>query len=301
MENINGYSEMERFEKIFLIGNGRIADDCLRELHRRDIDVNYIGIGNEKFPFTEKLCERCGIKFCCIEKKDAKKFLLGITKKSLIISAHNSYIFPAEVVEKENMKIINLHIAYLPEYRGMNPSTWAIYDQAAYAGASWHEVDTDIDSGGIIVREKVPVLEDDTAMSLMLRCFQTGVKLFKENLDQFLSGDYELFIPNKDKSRLYLAKELPNEGIMDLGWDFEKAYAFLRSMDYSGANLMPFPRIEKDGKRYEIIRYQKEIVQKTSSRDGRKQVNFEFKDNILKIVYADKCLVCQLRKINKAF
>lgn len=296
VKNISGCEKMKRFEKIFLIGNGRVADDCLRELHMRGIDVNYIGIGNEKFPFTEKLCKRCGIEFCHVEKKDAKEFLLGLSEKSLIISAHNSYIFPAEVVEKENVKIINLHIAYLPEYRGMNPPTWAIFDQAAYAGASWHEVDAGIDSGGIIVQEKVPVLNDDTAMSLMLRCFQTGVRLFKENLDRFLSGNYKTIIPDGGKSKLYLAKELPNGGIMDLEWEFEKAYAFLRSMDYRGANLMPFPRVEKNGKKYEIIRYQKETEQNRSNGIENKQTHFEFDEGVLKIGSGNKRLTCQLRE-----
>lgn len=288
------------FEKIFLVGNGRVADDCLRELVNRNVEVTYIEVEREKFSFTEKLCERCGIKFCHIEKKDVRQFFLDIKVDTLIISAHNSYIFPADVVEKSNLTVINLHIAYLPEYRGMNPSTWAIYNQEVYAGASWHEVDAGIDSGGIIVQEKVPILEDDTAMKLMLRCFETGIRLFKENLDCFLSKSYKPFPPNRNGQRLYLSKELPNEGVMNLKWDLKKAYAFLRSMDYSGANLMPLPKVENNGKLYEIVRYHKEAF--ANKRDsGNKQEDtltaYEFENSELKIVGERHYLICQLREI----
>lgn len=250
---------MGKFEKVYLVGNGRVADECLKELHTRNIPVTYIEIFPEKFSFTKKLCERLGIEFLKIDKKEFKEFLLEIREEILIISAHNSYIFPAAVVEKENFTIINLHIAFLPQYRGMNPSTWAIFNEEKYAGATWHVVGIGIDNGGIIVQRKVPLLEDDTAMKLMLRCFQEGIDLFRENLDVFLKKEYIVSIPTKSDTKLYLSRELPNDGFMDLKWGFNKAYAFLRSMDYSGADLMPMPKLKINGKIYNIKKYKKEI------------------------------------------
>ena len=128
---------MKKFEKIYLVGNGRVADDCLKEFYKRKVNVTYIEIFREKFSFTQKLCERLQMEFLHIDKNNVKKFLLGIDSDALIISAHNSYIFPSEVVRKKNITIINLHIAYLPQYRGMNPSTWAIFNTESYAGATY--------------------------------------------------------------------------------------------------------------------------------------------------------------------
>lgn len=274
------------FEKVYLMGNGRVADDCLRELNKRKIAVTYLEVTAEKFAFTRKLCERCGILFCHVDRKDIKQFLLDIQEKALIISAHNSYLFPAEVVEKKNLAIINLHIAYLPQYRGMNPSTWAIFNQESYTGATWHEVANGIDNGKILVQEKVPIREDDTAMKLMLRCFQTGIRLFRENLEDFLSGEYQRSAPGETETRLYLAKELPNQGEMDLSWDLNKIYAFLRSMDYTGADLMPLPRVRQEGRVYEIVKYWKETPKDGMERESKTKndsVIFEFKEKELKI------------------
>ncbi len=247
------------FDKVFLIGNGRVADDCLRIMAKRNIQAELIEIFEEKFKFSRKLCERLGVSYRHVDKKEVGSYLLGITEKVLIISAHNSYIFPQKICEKENLTIINLHIAYLPEYRGMNPPTWTIYNQEQYAGVTWHTVSSKIDNGGIIVRSKVDIDPDDTAMKLMMKCFKQGIVLFEEYLDSFLNETYSTFIPQNPNTHLYLAKELPNDGMLDNSWNFEKTYAFLRSMDYSGSNLMRLPRVEKKGKIFEITRYQKTV------------------------------------------
>lgn len=249
---------MKRFENIYLVGSGRVAGECLKELHGRKVDVTYIEDTSERFSFTRKLCERCGIGVFRMDKRELKEFLLAADKETLIFSVHNSYLFPSEVVEKENLTILNLHIAYLPKYRGMNAATWAIFYGEPDTGATWHEVGSGIDNGRIIVQRKVPVLEDETAMQLMVRCFQAGIELFRENLDAFLEKSYRAFLPAEGDTKLYLAKELPNDGILDLDWGFDKAYAFLRSMDYSGTNLMPLPKIGYEGKLYEIAKYKKE-------------------------------------------
>lgn len=281
------------FDKIYLIGNGRVADDCLRIMAKRNLPVEFVEIFSEKFTFTEKLCDRLGISFKHYDKQTIKEFLMRIEGKTLIISAHNSYIFPADVCEKENLTIINLHIAYLPEYRGMNPSTWAIYNQEDYAGVTWHTVSSKIDNGGIIVQSKISIGEDESAMKLMLRCFQEGIRLFEENLDDLINETYTTFIPDNPNTRLYLGKELPNDGYLDDSWDFAKTYAFLRSMDYSGANLMRLPRVSDGGKVYEIIKYKKTVDDGAGL--GERTETWSGEELILS--WGAYCLNCMLREV----
>ena len=247
-----------------MVGNGRIADDCLRVLAERKIPVIYIQVEEEKFGFTEKLCERLGIPFLHIGRAMMKSFLIDIQEEVLIFSVHNGYLFPKEVVDKKNLTILNMHIAPLPFYRGMNAPTWEIYDQQDFAGVTWHEVVASIDAGRIIDQRTFAIELDDTAMKVLQKSFQTGVELFKEHLDEFLDGSYRTRPPECEKTRLYLGKELPNDGYLDLSWDFEKAYAFLRSMDYSGSNIMPLPRLKSENKEYEILKYRKNITKGTA-------------------------------------
>lgn len=280
------------FEKVYLIGNGRIADDCLRILVKEHIPVEFIEIFAEKFSFTGKLCERLGVVFHHIDKNEVKAFLAGLKEKTLIISAHNSYIFPKEVCEKENLTIINLHIAYLPMYRGMNPSTWAIFNQEKYAGVTWHTVSSKIDNGRIIIQSKVDIDPDDTAIKLMLKCFKQGVTLFEENLESFLSETFDSYVPAEPDTHLYLAKDLPNGGFLDESWDYEKTYAFLRSMDYTGTNIMQLPRIKLEGKVYEITKYAK-----NNNPVDIDQIKVVFAGDELKLNWGTKGLICILREV----
>ncbi len=280
------------FDKVLLIGNGRVADDCLQIMSKKGIAVELIEIFAEKFAFSEKLCERLKVPFHHIEKKAIEDYLLKLNTRTLIISAHNSYIFPKAVCEKENLTIINLHIAYLPKYRGMHPTTWAIYNQEQYAGVTWHTVSSKIDNGGIIVQNKVKIESDDTAMKLMLRCFKRGVELFEESLDSLLDESYSTFIPENSETILYLAKDLPNNGVVSEDWDFNKTYAFLRSMDYSGANLMRLPRVRHGEKVYEITNYHKYMTGEKG--DYRSE---SWNDDTLTISWGGYGIICTLREV----
>ncbi len=255
------------YEKIYLIGNGRTADNCLRVLHQYRRDVVSLITEKENSSFSQKFCDRNGIAFLCIEKCELKNFLLSITGQTLIVSAHNSYLFPREVIEKQNLKIMNLHIAPLPFYRGMNAPTWEIFEQQQYAGATWHEVTAGIDAGGIICQRKFRIEEHDTAMKVLLKSFELGVKLLEENVEMILTGQYKTYTPT-EKTRLYLKKDMPNGGYMDLDWDLDKKYAFLRAMDYSGTNIMPFPKIKRGEKEWEIWRYKMTVENRKEGEDS---------------------------------
>lgn len=278
------------FEKIYLVGNGRTADDCLRILAKKQVPVSYVEVYAEAFSFTKKLCERLNIPFIHCDKQNMKNFLMGLEGETLIFSVHNSYIFPREAIEKHNLTILNMHIAPLPLYRGMNAPTWEIFDQQEYAGVTWHEVVANIDAGQIIDQKTFPIGPDDTAMKVLQESFRAGVELFEKNLNSFLSKTYPTRPMENRNTRLYLNRELPNGGYLDKTWSLDKVYAFLRSMDYSGANLMRLPRVRHQNKTYEIANYHKCTADK-------KAETLAFIDNQLIISGGGYSLSCTLREI----
>ena len=282
---------MNVYDKVYLIGNGRIAVDCLKILFNYRKDVIYLIIGEEKFGFSTKFCERNKILCLHVSRENIEKYLLSITEKTLVISAHNGYLFPREVIAKDNIKIINMHIALLPNYRGMNVPTWEIYDQQKYAGTTWHEVIGSIDSGGIIVQDSFEIDKHDTAMKVLQKSFRLGVELLNKNVENFLTDQYKV-IYSSEKTRLYLGKEKPNGGYMDYSWNLDKKYAFLRSMDYSGTDIMPLPRVVDDNREYEIWKYQWiEDKEKVALREDEKVIKF------YKGGGEESFLICWLREV----
>lgn len=243
------------YKKIFFIGTGRVAKRCIEILKGSGKNFVCLNAYSEKFPVVEPLCKRLNVQYKNFKPKELGEFLFSLEEKSLIVSAHNSYIFPRRVTDKENLTIINFHNAYLPHYRGRNAPTWEIYNGEKFGGATWHFVDSGIDTGKIIVQEKIPIAEDETALSLLMKSAEVGSSLFEKYLDILISANR-----NKgggiDTGRLYLSHEMPNDGYFDLRWDFEKAYRFLRATDYHGTDIMPRPKIELKGEIYQIEDYE---------------------------------------------
>lgn len=246
-----------KYNNILFMGTGMVGSACLKIIANSVGNKKLMCLAAEKesIPTIKPVCRRLEIPYEQLSPVQAGDYLKKISENTLIISAHNSYLFSKDVVNQPNIKIINFHNAYLPYYRGRNAPTWAIYDGAQYSGATWHEVDDSIDTGGIIVQEKVFIETDETALSLLMRCAKTGIELLRKNIDSFLDGEY-CVKKNAQKKRLYLSQELPNNGYLDTNWDFYQAYRFLRAMDYKPMDVLPLPRVELGGIVYEIAGYE---------------------------------------------
>jgi len=66
-------------------------------------------------------------------------------------------------------RILNIHPSLLPKYPGKAAWEQALADQAEVTGCTVHYVDAGIDTGEVILQEKVEVLIDDTATTLHAR------------------------------------------------------------------------------------------------------------------------------------
>ena len=84
-------------------------------------------------------------------------------------------------------KMINIHPALLPEFKGLHTHERAIEAGAAEHGATVHWVSSGVDEGEIIAQARVPVLPDDTADLLAARVLTEEHKLYPAAVRQVLS------------------------------------------------------------------------------------------------------------------
>jgi len=75
----------------------------------------------------------------------------------LLVSILGNQIFRDPIINLAPKGCINLHTALLPKYRGLMPSFWVMKNNEKYTGISVFFVDEGIDSGAIIVQEKVEI------------------------------------------------------------------------------------------------------------------------------------------------
>ncbi len=72
---------------------------------------------------------------------------------------------------------INLHKGRVPDYRGMPPGFWELYDNQESAGVTVHFVDAGLDTGDVIGEDAVAIHPRDTPNSLAKKLDQAGADL----------------------------------------------------------------------------------------------------------------------------
>jgi phosphoribosylglycinamide formyltransferase-1 len=84
----------------------------------------------------------------------------------LVVLSGLMRLVPPSVVEAFSPFLLNTHPAYLPEFPGAHGVRDALAAGVTQTGASLIVVDTSVDGGPIVARERVPVLPGDTEQSL---------------------------------------------------------------------------------------------------------------------------------------
>lgn len=82
----------------------------------------------------------------------------------------------------------NLHAALLPQYRGAAPINWAIINGDTETGITTFFLDHQIDTGRVIQRVAVPILDTDNASDVHDKLMLLGSDLVIETVDHILKG-----------------------------------------------------------------------------------------------------------------
>jgi len=85
-------------------------------------------------------------------------------------------------------RILNVHPALLPAFRGLHAQRQALDSGAKVTGATIHLVDEGLDTGPIVLQAAVPVLEGDTEATLAARILVEEHRLYPEAIRLYAEG-----------------------------------------------------------------------------------------------------------------
>lgn len=85
-------------------------------------------------------------------------------------------------------RMLNIHPALLPSYKGLHTHARALADGVKIAGATVHLVRPEMDVGPIIVQGAVPVLAGDTEETLAARVLAVEHRIYPQALRLIASG-----------------------------------------------------------------------------------------------------------------
>ena len=97
-------------------------------------------------------------------------------------------ILPKELLEIPKYGCINVHASLLPKYRGAAPIQWAVLNGDQETGITTMYMDIGMDTGDMILTQKVQIGENETTGELWERLSKIGGNLLVETLNQIEKG-----------------------------------------------------------------------------------------------------------------
>jgi methionyl-tRNA formyltransferase len=119
----------------------------------------------------------------------------------LLISILGNQIFKEPIISLAPKGCLNLHTALLPKYRGLMPTFWVMKNDEEYTGVSVFFVDEGIDSGPIVVQEKVKI-GNKTQEELIKHTKKIGMESIAKAVD-LIEKDQVKLITNNDAETTY--------------------------------------------------------------------------------------------------
>lgn len=97
-------------------------------------------------------------------------------------------ILPQEILDIPKFGSVNVHGSLLPKYRGAAPIQWAVLNGDKETGITTMFMGEGMDTGDMILKEKVEIGEDETTGELWERLSKIGAKLLVKTLEQIENG-----------------------------------------------------------------------------------------------------------------
>ena len=126
-----------------------------------------------------------------VEKKYAKA--LKDAGVELVVLAGYMRMVKEELLGVFPGRIINIHPAILPSFKGLHAWKQALDYGVKVSGCTVHFVDTGMDTGPIIIQAAVPVLDNDTFESLHQRIQFEEHKIYPQAIKFIAEGKIETY------------------------------------------------------------------------------------------------------------
>jgi methionyl-tRNA formyltransferase len=100
-------------------------------------------------------------------------------------------MLPEAVWNMPPLGTINVHGSLLPQYRGAAPINWAIINGEKETGVTTFKLKHEIDTGDILLQERIPIGKNDTAGEVHDRMKEVGAQLLVRTVQGLADGSLQ--------------------------------------------------------------------------------------------------------------
>ena len=160
---------------------------------------------------------------------EAVEYLKELKPDFIIVVAFGQ-ILPKKILDIPKYGCINLHGSLLPKYRGAAPIQWSVINGETLAGNTTMLMDVGLDTGDMLLTNKVEVTPDMTSGELYEILKVTGADLLINTINELAQGNIK---PKKqDDSKSSYASML-NKDIAKINWNLsaQKIHNLIRGLN----------------------------------------------------------------------
>ena len=153
-----------------------------------DVEIVRV-ISSREDAFALTRAEKAGITTAVAREQQEVLKELKASGAEIVVLAGYMRVLSPEIIAEYRDRIINIHPSLIPKYcgkgfYGMRVHKAVIEAGEKESGATVHYVDEGVDTGAIILQEKVPVLDGDTPETLAARVLETEHEILARGLER---------------------------------------------------------------------------------------------------------------------
>lgn len=226
--------------KIVFAGTPDFAVPTLEELFKSGYDIPLVITQKDKpkgrgkklqyTPVKEKALE-LGLEIYQpdnINNEESLKILEEIHPDFLIVVAYGQ-ILKKKVLDIPKIDCINVHASLLPKYRGAAPINWSIINGEKETGVTIMKIEEGLDTGDMISKGIVPILEDDNATSIHDKLSKLGGELLVSTLKDIAEGK-AVYTPQNDEESSYAPMLYKDTGKIDWNKSAREIFNHVRGL-----------------------------------------------------------------------
>lgn len=204
----------------------------------------------------------------------------------IIVVAAFGQLIPKDILDIPPYGCVNVHASLLPKYRGASPIQSAIIDGESETGITIMYMDLKIDTGDMILQDKVTIEKNETAGSLFDKLAELGSRLMITAMKQMMEGTAARIPQDHEKAThvRVLSKELGNI-------DFSMAAVQIERL-IRGLNPWPTAYSKLDGKTLKL--WVAEVEEGDSTAEPGTIIEIR-KDGIVVVTGKDLLLIRELQ------
>ncbi|MHB1420810.1 MAG: methionyl-tRNA formyltransferase [Bacillota bacterium] len=188
--------ESSKEPRVILLGQAAFGGDVLNALHEDGTTIVGVITVPEAKPAQPVVEAAAKLNIPLLRTHDFKSSetinWISNLKPDLFVLAFVTDFIPMEVIKIATLGGLNYHPSLLPKYRGSTAMNWAVINGEQETGITVHFIDDGLDTGPILIQEKVPIEPAENVKNLYFqKLYPLGIKMMTKAVRLIREGNVQ--------------------------------------------------------------------------------------------------------------